>query len=149
MIDALKNLFSSKPAEPETPEITTEVAAAALMVEAALADGVVSDVEHQKIARILREGFKMDDAKAEATLETAQSLVESAVDHHKFTRVVKTMSHGQRKTVMTHLWMVALIDGHKDDQEDALLRRLAPLLALSDRDRAEARQHAANLVNPD
>jgi uncharacterized tellurite resistance protein B-like protein len=44
--------------------------------------------------------------------------------------------------MMTHLWSVALADGERDAHEDALLRRLAPLLALSDRDRAEARQAA-------
>ena len=149
MIESLKSLFSNT-SETETEDVMTpELAAASLMVEAALADGVFADIEYEKILRILREGFKLDDDLATETLKTAQEQVENAVDHHKFTRVVKQMSHAQRKTVMTHLWMIVLVDGENDAHEDSLLRRLAPLLALSDRDRAEARQDAARLVNAD
>jgi uncharacterized tellurite resistance protein B-like protein len=149
MIESLKSLFSSN-VEAETEQaMTPELAAASLMVEAALADGVFADVEHDKIALILREGFKLDEAAANATLKAAQEQVENAVDHHRFTKVVKKMTLAQRKIVMTHLWMIVLADGENDAHEDALLRRLAPLLALSDHERAETRQHAVRLANAD
>ena len=149
MIESLKSLFSGSEPEEATEIMTSELAAAALMIEAALADGIFADSEYDKILLILREGFKLDDEKARETLKAAQEQVENAVDHHKFTRVVKQMTLAQRKTVMIHLWMIVLADGENDAHEDSLMRRLAPLLALSDRDRAEARQEAVRIAQAD
>jgi uncharacterized tellurite resistance protein B-like protein len=143
MIKALKNLFSgnqSSDANADAP--SAELATAALMVEAAMTDGVYADVEHDRIMEILTESFELSQADAEAMLSQAEDLAEHAVDHHRFTKIVKALPHDQRMVMMTHLWSVALADGERDAHEDALLRRLAPLLALSDRDRAEARQAA-------
>jgi uncharacterized tellurite resistance protein B-like protein len=143
MIKALKNLFSgnqSSDANADAP--SAELATAALMVEAAMTDGVYADVEHDRIMEILTGSFELSQADAEAMLSQAEDLAEQAVDHHRFTKIVKALPHDQRMVMMTHLWSVALADGERDAHEDALLRRLAPLLALSDRDRAEARQAA-------
>jgi uncharacterized tellurite resistance protein B-like protein len=143
MIKALKKLFSGKPdADANGEEPCAELATAALMVEAAMTDGVYADVEHDRIMEILTESFKLSQADAEAMLSQAEDLAEQAVDHHRFTKIVKALPHEQRMVMMTHLWSVALADGERDAHEDALLRRLAPLLALSDRDRAAARQAA-------
>jgi uncharacterized tellurite resistance protein B-like protein len=38
------------------------------------------------------------------------------------------------------LWTVVLTDGERDPHEDALMRKLAPLIAVSDRESAEARR---------
>ncbi|XBQ17685.1 MAG: TerB family tellurite resistance protein [Oceanicaulis sp.] len=143
MIDALKRLFTgggSDKAEPADP--APEVAAAVLMVQAALADGEFSQAEREKICLILKEGFRLEQARADAVLNQAEEIAHGAVDHHSYTKVVKRMPKANRMAVMTHLWMVALADGVRDDHEDSLLRRLSPLLALSDRERAEARQAA-------
>jgi uncharacterized tellurite resistance protein B-like protein len=143
MIKALKTLFSGTEADAGADgEITAELAAAALMVEAAMSDGVYADVEHDEILKVLVSSFNLDADKAEAVLKQAEDLAEQAVDHHRFTKVVKTLDHDQRMQIMTDLWSVALADGERDAHEDMLLRRLAPLLALSDKERALARQAA-------
>ena len=143
MIKALKALFAGT--EEKTgadEEITAELAAAALMVEAAMSDGVYANVEHDEIIKVLIASFKLDAEAAEAVLNKAEDLADRAVDHHRFTKVVKMLDHDRRMQIMTDLWRVALADGERDAHEDMLLRRLAPLLALSDRERAEARQAA-------
>ncbi len=43
------------------------------------------------------------------------------------------------------LWQIALADGARDDDEDALLRLVAKLLGISDVDNAAARQRAARI----
>lgn len=146
MFDAIKRLFTGGDSAPDTAEPSPETAAAVLMVQAALADGEFSAAERDKICLILREGFRLEPARADAVLAEAETLADTAVGHHRYTNVVKSLSLEQRKVFMTHLWMVALADGKKDDAEDSLLRRLSPLLALSDRDRAEARQDAEALA---
>lgn len=143
MFDALQKLFSGgEDREPVDREIDPATAAAALMVEAALADGVYADSESKKITHLLQKGFDLDEEAAGATLTRAEELVNRAVDHHKFTRVVKDLPKAERLQVMEDLWRVVLADEEKSHEEDSLLRRLGPLLAISDRERAEARQRA-------
>ncbi len=143
MIKALKALFSgTEEAAGANAEITAELAAAVLMVEAAMSDGVYANVEHDEILNVLVTSFNLERAEADAILQKAEDLADQAVDHHRFTRVVKMLDHDRRVQIMTDLWKVALADGERDAHEDMLLRRLAPLLALSDRERAEARQAA-------
>lgn len=142
MLDAIKRLFSGDDDTADADLHRTERAAAALMVQAALSDGVYAEVEEAQILRILKEGFHMEAEAAAKLLHEAEGLAETAVDHHQFTRVIKELPQERRLAFMTELWKVALADGEKDVHEDALLRRLAPLLALSDRERAEARQAA-------
>ena len=142
MFETLKRLFASSEG-PKEETLSPELATAVLLVEAALSDGVYADVEEKEIITVLCAGFDLDETRAAALLEEAEDLAEAAVDHHRFTYVVKQLSREQRLTILEDLWRVALADGERDIQEDALIRRLAPLLGLSDRDRAEAR-HAAS-----
>ncbi|WP_369293636.1 TerB family tellurite resistance protein [Klebsiella pneumoniae] len=44
--------------------------------------------------------------------------------------------------MLTALWQVVLADGNRDMHEDTLLRVVANLLGISDRDNARARQKA-------
>lgn len=142
MLDAIKRLISGERDAPQADGHSTELAAAALMVQAALSDGVYADVESDMILDLLKTGFHLDDAKARALLDEAEGLAETALDHYQFTKVIKELPEERRMAFMVQLWRVALADGEKDAHEDALIRRLAPLLALSDRQRAEARQAA-------
>lgn len=143
MFDALQRLFSgSEDRESTEPEIDPATATAALMVEAAHADGDYAESESKKILRLLQTGFDLDEAAAGATLTRAEDLVHRAIDHHKFTRVVKHLPKPERLQVMEDLWMVVLADDEKSHEEDSLLRRLGPLLNITDRERAEARQRA-------
>ena len=142
MFETLKRLFAgsqNQDAETLSPELSTAV----LLVEAALSDGIYADVEEAEIISVLCAGFDLDEARAAELLEQAEDLAEAAVDHHRFTHVVKQLPREQRLTILADLWRVVLADGERDAHEDALIRRLAPLLGLSDRDRAEAR-HAAS-----
>ncbi len=142
MLDAIKRLISGGEDAPQSDAHSTELAAAALMVQAALSDGVYADVESEMILDLLKTGFDLDDEEANTLLNEAEGIAETALDHYQFTKVIKELPEERRMAFMTQLWRVALADGEKDAHEDALIRRLAPLLALSDRQRAEARQAA-------
>ena len=142
MFQKLKRLFGSSGAEP-SPEIDPHVAAATLLVEAALADGIYADCEQDEIRETLEAAFKMDPGKASEVLDQAEELAETAIDHHRFTKVVKScLSEQERVALIEHLWMVALADGEKSPFEDAFLRRIAPLLGIDDRERVFARSRA-------
>jgi uncharacterized tellurite resistance protein B-like protein len=122
----------------------SDVAVAALLVEAARADGDYVDAERALIDRALAGLFDLGPWEAAALRARGEAAQGAAADLWRFTRAVKTgLPQAERLAVLEALWAVALSDGARDPHEDALIRQLAPLLALTDRDSAEARRRVA------
>jgi uncharacterized tellurite resistance protein B-like protein len=145
MIEALKRLFRSK--TPAERAMDPHVAAAALLVEAALSDGVYANLESDVIAEILLESFGFDAVKADAVLAKGEALAEEAVDSYQFTRHVKKLPMSERIAILEGLYRVALADGEKNAIEDAYIRHVASLLHVDDISRANARQRAEAKVS--
>lgn len=142
MFDKLRQMFSRAPATMH-PELNPHIAATTLLVEAALADGIYADCEQDQIKEILAAAFLLDPDAVENVLDQAEELAEGAIDHHRFTKVVKVcLSEQERVALIEQLWMVALADGEKSPFEDAFVRRVAPLLGIDDRERIFARARA-------
>ena len=133
-----------------TPEETAplpaedeRLALAALMVRAARADGDYDAGEREEIAAALAERHGLDADAAEALMREAEAAEAEAPDTVRFTRLIKAaVPHEARMGVMEAIWRVVLADGRRDAAEDALLRQLAPLLGLADRESAFARRRA-------
>tara|TARA_R110002072_G_scaffold29206_7_gene92770 strand:- start:272 stop:721 length:450 start_codon:yes stop_codon:yes gene_type:complete len=142
MFDKLKQMFGREAVTPR-PELDPHIAATTLLVEAALADGIYADCEQDQIKEILAAAFLLDPAGVDRVLDQAEELAEGAIDHHRFTKVVKVcLSEQERVALIEQLWMVALADGEKSPFEDAFVRRIAPLLGIDDRERVFARTRA-------
>lgn len=142
MLKALKALFGGAQPEART-EPSPREAAATLLVETALADGVYADREQDRIRQAIASAFNLDEAETAALLETAECYAEAAVDHYRFTKVVKEqMPLEERETLMEHLWTVAMADGEQTADEESFIRRIGPLLAVTDRARVLARKRA-------
>lgn len=140
MMKSLKSLFTPKtPAEQPMP---AETAVAALLVEAALVDGVYVNIESDMIAEILLESFDFDADKADTILAEAEALAEEAVGSHQFTKHAKKMALSDRIKVIEAIYRVILSDGERSDVEDAYVRHIASLLHVDDVSRAEARKRA-------
>ncbi|MEQ3648635.1 TerB family tellurite resistance protein [Hyphomonas sp.] len=144
MMNALKNFFRQK--TPAEKPMDPQVAAAALLVEAALSDGVYVNIESDVIAEILLEAFKFDADKADAVLAEGEALAEEAVGSHQFTKHVKKLPVEERVSIIEGLYRVALADGEKSDIEDAYIRHVASLLHIDDISRAQARQAAEKRI---
>lgn len=140
MMDRIKRLLTPKtPAEQAMP---VEKAIAALLVEAALVDGVYVNIESDMIAEILLEVFDFDADKADAMLAEAEALAEEAVGSHQFTRHAKKLPMSERVTIIEAIYRVIFADGERSDMEDAYVRHVAGLLHVDDVHRAEARRRA-------
>lgn len=140
MMDRIKRIFANRtPAELPMP---AETAIAALLVEAALVDGVYVNIESDMIAEILLEVFDFDAAKADAVLAEAETLAEEAVGSHQFTRHAKGLPLPERVKVIEAIYRVAFSDGEHSDLEDTYVRHVAGLLHVDDVLRAQARKSA-------
>jgi uncharacterized tellurite resistance protein B-like protein len=143
MLDVFRKLLFEVPdAAPDVP--SPQRAVAALLVEAAQSDGTFADDERRLIDTFLARTFELDAVGAAALRLEGERDQAEAADLVRFTRVIKTaLDEEERVKVLEALWRVVLSDGARHPREDALLRRLAPLLALSDRHSALARQRVA------
>lgn len=144
MLNWLKSMLSDK-SEPEVEAGRTndpKTAAAALLVETALSDGIYADIEEARILDVLKNTFSLEHDDAETLLRDAEDLAEHATGAHQYTNLVKQLTEEQRVLFIEGLYYVSFADGEKCPYEDAFVRHVASLLHVQDRDRAEARKRA-------
>jgi len=127
-----------------------QIAAAVLLIEAARADAIDHDEEFRTITRLIREKFGLSDAETESLIEAASERQTRAVELHAFTHQIKTkFSEEERIHLIEMLWEVVYADGHLDDYEANLLRRIAGLIHVSDRERGNARRRVLDKLGID
>jgi uncharacterized tellurite resistance protein B-like protein len=142
LLDALLGR-TTESAPPVSTAAEHQIAAAALLIEAASVDGGFSEHERQRIERLLAERFGLGAADARELVAHAEA--EAGTDWHGYTRVLKeNYDHDGRIAVVEMLWEIVLADGTVHDYEASLMRRVPALLYVADRENAEARARAAS-----
>lgn len=137
----LSRLFSDEPSGELLASQDAEVAIAALLVRVARSDEHYEQIEQQRIDRILaaRRGLSPDDA-AERRSE-AEMIEAEAPDTVRFTRQIKDrIALEDRVEVISAMWQIAYADDSRAADEETLIRLVAGLLGVSDRDSGLARQ---------
>jgi uncharacterized tellurite resistance protein B-like protein len=123
------------------PDEDARLALAALLVRVARSDGHYAEAEMRRIDRILGLRYGLSPFEAVALRGRAETLESEAPDTVRFTRAIKdAVPYEDRQAVIEALWDVVLADGTRDQDEDALLRLVANLLGVNDRDSNIARQ---------
>ena len=146
MLSHLRKLLFEGPEAVDEPldETDAQVALAAILVEAARADDHFADTEREMIDRVLRRRYGLSEARAAEIRGEGEALQAEAADVVRFTRAIKdAVPHDERYGVVEALWEVIYADGLREADESALMRRLAGLLYVPDRDVAIARQRVA------
>jgi len=141
--DFLKRLTAPDP-DP-LPDDDARLALTALLVRIARADGSYLDSEVARIDRVSAHRYGLSPAEAAALRGKAEALESEAPDTVRFTRAIKdAVAFEDRASVIEALWELALADGERDEEEDALIRMVANFLGINDRDSALARQRVAS-----
>jgi uncharacterized tellurite resistance protein B-like protein len=118
-----------------------QLAAAALLVEAAHVDATVDPRERAAIDRMLERRFNLSPAAARRLVENAERASDASAQLFGFASIVNDrFSLEQRIELMEMLWEVVYADGSVDALEDTLLRRIGGLIYVPDRERGAARQ---------
>jgi uncharacterized tellurite resistance protein B-like protein len=152
MIDAIRHFVRERlvkgggaaagtPAAGPTP---VQLAACALLLELAHADGEFSAEERSHIERTLVRHFGLDDATAGELMRLAEVERAESLDHYQFTRLIAAeYDLGQKMVLAEVMWGVILADGKLGDHETHLVRKLASLMDLAPAYLAQARRAAA------
>lgn len=137
--DFLRRLTAPEPAPLDGQD--ARLALAALLVRVGRSDGDYAEDEVRRIERILVSRYTLSPFEAAKLRREAETLEGEAPDTVRFTRAIKdAVPYEDRIGVIEALWDVVLADGVRDHEEDALLRLVAPLLGVNDRDSNLARQ---------
>jgi uncharacterized tellurite resistance protein B-like protein len=155
MIEKIKALiFGDGPSGDETGNGANaggddlQVAAVALMVEAAVLDGEFGDAERDVIATLIADRFGLGNDATRDLISAGEEAVEGSNQLYAFTRVIKQGFEVEDRIEMIEmLWDVACADGEIHDYEANLVRRVAGLIHVSDRASGEARKRAMSRQN--
>jgi uncharacterized tellurite resistance protein B-like protein len=124
-----------------------ELAVAALLIEAARMDDSFDAAERATIGRLLAEKFGMPPAEVHELVAAAEAAVRRSTQFFPFTQeICRRIEPEERAHIIEMMWEVAYADGVLDPHEDMLLRRIAGLIAVSDRERMMARKRALERI---
>ena len=145
MLDAIRALFTGQgrqalpAAEPPADASTGEgpgpdplhVAACALLLDIAWADGEFSASERAHLEEVFARHFGLPREEGEHILALAEERRRRSVDHFEFTSVLhRDYDIGQKMVLAEVMWGLALADGQIADHEHYLTRKIANLLDL-------------------
>lgn len=141
MITKLFTLLTNAGPDAQLDEPDAQIAMAAILVAAARSDGSYDAAERAMISRILSQRYGLNVSEASALRERAELTDQQSSDLVRFTRAIKmAVPHEERVSVIEAVWEIAYADGQRSDEESSLVRRLAGLLYIEDKDAGLARQ---------
>jgi uncharacterized tellurite resistance protein B-like protein len=141
MFASFKKIFKNTDVDSKDSNDDYKVACVAILCEAAAMDGVFDEKEKSLILVLIQKQFNLDIEQANKVLSEGKQLAENATQLYGFTRVIKE-SWGLEKRIrlLEMLWELAYVDGELNAAEDMLIRRIAGLIHVEDRERMEAKQ---------
>lgn len=149
MLEALKRFLDGRgqtevaPVGPSRTTDPVQVAACALLLELAHADGEFSQREREYLENALGRHFGLDAEALQSLMVIAETERAKSIDHFTFTReITRHYDIGQKVVLAEVMWGVILADGELAQDEAYLIRKLANLLDLPPAYLSEARHRA-------
>ena len=120
------------------------LAACTLLLEIAHADGEFSDEEQAHLEEVLERHFRLPPSAGRRLLAAAEEERRSAIDHYRFTSLLKqNYDLGQKMVLAEVMWGLVLADGAVAEHEQYLTRKIANLLDLKPGYLSAAKRSAA------
>jgi uncharacterized tellurite resistance protein B-like protein len=144
VIDRLLRLLDGRESPNATPsDEDLRIAVAALLVETARMDQRFGDAERAAIASLLTKRFGLPAASVSSLIQRADKRASDLVQYFPFTHNInQKMTQQEKAEFVEMLWRIAYADGVLDPHEDQLIRQIAGLIHVPDRDRMLARKRA-------
>jgi uncharacterized tellurite resistance protein B-like protein len=147
MFDRLKHFVGELTAAPEPREFLPDdyrLAAAALLIHLAGADGTIAEAERRRLRELIETRFGLDDDATARLLQRAETEDRQAVDFYHFTHALtNALDQEGRQKIVAMMWEIALADGTVSEIEESIVARIADLLGVSAQDRVRLRHAVA------
>lgn len=112
--------------QPRTAE--ARLAACALLLEIAWADGVFTEDERSLVVATVRQQFGLDSCEARRLVDDAAEARRRGMPVWHFTRAVHAYTDRQRRLLVDFLHAIANMDGDANTQEAYAVRRISSLM---------------------
>ncbi|MCR9255383.1 MAG: TerB family tellurite resistance protein [Alphaproteobacteria bacterium] len=147
LIKAFKGRDSETPGEQDSTR-EKNLAAAAILVEAATQDADFSAAERETILTILEGDLGVSASEARELLAEAEQQVADHIGLYRVTSTIReSFDENERVDLVEMLWEVVLSDGELHDFEANLMRRVSGLIHVSDQQSGAARKRALDRLN--
>jgi len=144
----IKDLFSATVINDKPDQHQLKVAAATLMFELIRSDGDIDPNELSSLDQILEQEFALSESERALLTKQAQQSAEQSISLQGFTReICKQWGNEQRIKLLEYLWILAFADNHIDTHERHLIRKIAGLLYLNDKEIIIAKENAKQKPN--
>lgn len=138
MFEYLRKLFSSLPENEKTKTVEEktsnhekklQIAACALFIELAKADGEFSEEEKQFIVSEMNKTFNLDNQCTNELLELAELVVKDSVSIYEFTGIINQhFTQEEKLKLLESLWRLIYQDEKLNAYEDQLIKRIGATL---------------------
>ncbi|MGB9094773.1 MAG: TerB family tellurite resistance protein [Gallionella sp.] len=146
MLKKLSEFLSATIAAERTegdPEHTLQLATAVLLIEVMRSDAESTAEEQATILKILAERFQLPDTEVARLSERGHRTATAANDFHQFTSLInRELDRAEKVRIIEYMWQVAYADRKISAHENHLMRKMAGLLHISQRDYIAAKMRA-------
>ena len=135
MLEYLRKIFSDNQtainqspvnSSSESKNQKIEIAACALFIEIAKADGEFTDEERKFIISEMKSTFSLDDDYVNDLIHLAEQRIKESVSLYEFTGVINTtFTHEEKIELIESLWKLIYKDEKLNQYEDHLIKRIA------------------------
>ncbi|QAY95315.1 hypothetical protein CWB41_05845 [Methylovirgula ligni] len=148
MFDQIRNFVAELTGASEARSFSPDdfrLAAVALLVHLASADGNFSADEQRRLRDIIETRFGLDADTTTRLIELGEVQDRQAVDFYHFTHALtKALDQDGRQKIIAMMWEIAFADGTVTEVEESIVARIADLLGVSRPDRLRLRQQVAD-----
>ena len=117
--------------QPRQQHDPLRLATAAVLLDIAYADGQFTPAEDGNVVGFLSKRFELSPDDARELLEAADEIRRKTVDHFALTHYIrKNAPLSERIDIVKTMWHLVYSDGHVEEYEGYLVRKLADLLGL-------------------
>ena len=126
ILDLLRKSFAEPTIEKNSCE---KLAAIALLVEVAMADGSMAPAERETLKKAIEKSHGLVGDELEILLENAKREQRDTTSSYAFTRVINDEFSPAAKFELVHnMWAIAYADGDLDKYEEHAIRKLSELI---------------------
>lgn len=137
MFDRLKNFVAEFAGTPERRDFSPDdfrLAAVALLIHLAGADGQIDASERKRLRELVENRFGLDAETTTRLIELAETQDRQAVDFYHFTHALtKVLDQEGRQKIIAMMWEIAFADGTVSEVEESIVARIADLLGVQAR----------------
>lgn len=143
MFENLKKILSNEVSEPLKSEAADksgnykkqlQIATAAIFIEMAKADGVISDDERDLIILSLKKRFNLNEQDIDELIELSKAKLDESISLYEFSSTInKHFTADDKMELLKNLWRMIYADEKLNRYEDQLIKLIGGMLQMEHR----------------